>query len=274
MELGEKASIDKIVDERHDETCIFCRSTEPPKEMVNELTDEHDEDAEALTGDTASEYKFKNDAGKLGRALGGKPTPKTVRLKNNLFEAAVAAHHLIPGNASLKQSKLFLSGKYLRTEKMDPQNIGYNINDGHNGVWSPGNYGVRPWGTGGAEFQAKHPHLDPKDFAFAAMEAWGTQFHDAHEAYSIFVMDCLNKLCKKIKAHEVWCPEVQQKVKDAVERRNPLYPIVHRLHTISARMKRMLVFPTTNWKRNIYTSRFVEMYMDEKPHITKKVNER
>jgi hypothetical protein len=37
-------------------------------------------------------------------------------------------------------------------------------------------------------------------------------------------------------------------------------------NTISARMKRMLVFPTTNWKVNIYTSRFVKMYMNEKDH--------
>ena len=60
--------------------------------------------------------------------------------------------------------------------------------------------------------------------------------------------------------------------KRAAKERNPLYPVVQRLHTISARMKRMLVFPTTNWKRNIYTSRFVEMYMDEKPHVTKKID--
>jgi hypothetical protein len=37
-----------------------------------------------------------------------------------------------------------------------------------------------------------------------------------------------------------------------------------RLNTVSARMKRMLVFPTTNWKSNIYTSTFAEEYMERK----------
>jgi len=72
MDLGEKISIGEIADEKHDEeTCVFCRATEPPKEIINELTGEHDEDAEAKTGDIAPTYKFKNDAGKLGAALGG-----------------------------------------------------------------------------------------------------------------------------------------------------------------------------------------------------------
>lgn len=273
MELGEKASIADIVDEKHDETCIFCKSTEPPQEIVNELTDEHDEDKEAETGDAMPTYKFKNDAGKLGNAMGGKPPPKTVILKGKNFDAAVAAHHLMPGNAALKNSTLFKSKKYLWKDGKAKGNIGYNINTGENGVWSPGNYGVRPWGTGGADFKSANPTLDPKDFAFAAMEAWGTQFHDAHEKYSVFVKDCLNKLHKKLKAqNDIWCPEAKKKEQDP-EKKDPLYALVHRLNTISARMKRMLVFPTTNWKRNIYTSRFVEMYMDEKPHVTKKIDQ-
>lgn len=274
MELGEKAGVAEIVDEKHDEeTCVFCNANEPPKDIVNDLTDEHDEDAEAITGDTMPTYKFKNDAGKLGEALGGKPEAREVVLKGKPFDAAVAAHHLIPGNAALKNSTLFESNEYLWKDGKAKGNIGYNVNDAHNGVWSPGNYGVRPWGDGGAKFQAENPGLDPKDFAFAAMEAWGTQFHDAHEKYSDFVKDCLDKLHEKLEAkHDIWCPEAKKKEQDP-EKKEPLYVLVSRLHTISARMKKMLVFPTTNWKRNIYTSRFVEMYMDEKPHNTKKIDE-
>ncbi len=265
MELGEKVSIGEIVSEKHDEeTCVFCQATEPPKEITNELVAKRDGDTDEETGDDAPTYEFKNSSDTLGNALGGRPKAKVVRLNNNVFNAVVAAHHLIPGNASLKKSKLFTSKRYLWKDGNTKGNIGYNINAKANGVWSPGNYGVRPWGTKGAEFEAKNEGLEAKDFAFAAMEAWGVvQFHDAHPKYSIFVRDCLNKVFKKLKASkEIWCHEAKKKETDPAKKA-PLYVLVRRLDTISARMKRMLEKPT-NWKRNIYTSRFVEQYMDEK----------
>lgn len=266
MDLGEKASVNTITDEMHDETCAFCSSTEPPKDIVNDLTDEHDEDAEAQLGDMLPTYKFKNDAGKLGIALGGKPEAKSVTLANKNFEAAVAAHHLIPGNAALKQSQLFKSEKYLWKDGKAKGNIGYNINASENGVWSPGNYGVRPWGPGGVAFKSANPSLEPKDFAFAAMDKWRTQFHDAHADYSSFVKDSLDKVFEKLEAQkDIWCPEAKKKDKKP-EEKEPIYALVQRLNTISSRMKRMLTFPTRNWKPNVYTSRFVQTYMTDKSH--------
>ncbi len=274
MDLGEKVSVGEIVDEKHDEeTCVFCQAGDPPKEIINELSDAHDEDIEAETGDNVPTYKFKNDAGKLGTALGGKPEPKPVQLNNKIFDAAVAAHHLIPGNAALKNSQLFKSKEYLWKDDKAKGNIGYNVNAKANGVWSPGNYGVRPWGTKGTTFEAKNSGLKAEDLAFAAMEAWGTQFHDAHPVYSDFVKDCLDKVFEKLEAQEeIWCPEAKKKEKKPDEK-NPLYALVRRLDTISTRMKRMLVFPTTNWKRNIYTSRFVEQYMDGQTEHREKIDE-
>lgn len=266
MDLGEKVSVNTITDEMHDETCAFCSSTEPPKDIVNDLTDEHDEDTEAQLGDMLPTYKFKNDAGKLGIALGGKPEAKTVTLANKNFEAAVAAHHLIPGNAALKQSQLFKSEKYLWKDGKAKGNIGYNINASENGVWSPGNYGVRPWGPGGVAFKSANPTLEPRDFAFAAMDKWRTQFHDAHADYSSFVKDSLDKVFEKLEAQkDIWCPEAKKKDRKP-EEKEPIYALVQRLNTISSRMKRMLTFPTRNWKPNVYTSRFVQTYMTDKSH--------
>jgi len=273
MDLGEKASIGSIITEMHDEeTCVFCQATEPPKEIINEFVDDHDGDVEAEIGDNVPTYKFKNDAGRLGKAMGGKLEAKAVRLNNKMFDASVAAHHLIPGNASLKNSELFMSEEYLWKDGKAKGNIGYDINTKANGLWSPGNYGVRPWGTEGSKFEAGNRGLEAKDFAFAAMETWGTQFHDAHPKYSEFVKDCLDKVFDKLEAQEeIWCLEAKKREKSP-EEKDPLYPLVRRLDTISARMKRMLEFPTTNWKRNIYTSRFVEQYMDEESHIFKKID--
>lgn len=280
MDLGELVSVNMIVDEKHDDTCSFCKSTEKPKKVANDLEANPDEDAVAeLDGPgedaadaldssvTVPDLKFKNDAGKLGNAMGGKPDHKVVKLGGKPFNAAVAAHHLIPGNASLKKSQLFLSEEYLWKDGEVMGNIGYNINSAENGVWSPGNYGVRPWGTEGAGFVAKNPELSPEDFAYAAMDAWRTQFHDAHEKYSDFVKDCLDKIFEKLEdGAELWCPEAKKKKEKKPDEKEPLYVLVQRLNTVSGRMKRMLTFPTKNWKTNIYTSRFVQTYMVQKKH--------
>lgn len=259
MELGEVTTV-AVASEAHDEDCYFCKAGESPTTEENDLTDEPDEDAAEME-DSLGEYRFKNDAGKLGTALGGKPAAKSLLLGERSYDAAVAAHHLIPGNASLKQSPLMT---YLWTDGRAERNIGYNVNSKPNGVWSPGNYGVRPWGDGGKAFEDAAHGVTAKDFAFAAMEAWGCQFHDAHEKYSGFVSGVLEKISDKLRANEtLWCPKQQKEAKD---KKRQMFALVGRLNTVSARMKRMLVFPTSGWKSNVYTSRFVEQYMSEKNH--------
>jgi hypothetical protein len=139
MELGEASAV-VIASENHDEDCYFCKASEKATTEANDLKDNPDEDAAEME-DSLDEYRFKNDAGKLGTALGGKPAAKSVTLGGKSYGAAVAAHHLIPGNASLKDSELM---DYLWTDGEAEGNIGYNVNAKPNGVWSPGNYGVPP----------------------------------------------------------------------------------------------------------------------------------
>jgi hypothetical protein len=259
MEVGEASAV-VVSSENHDDDCYFCNASKTPSTEVNDLTDHPDEDAAEME-DSLGEYRFKNDAGKLGTALGGKPPAKTVRLRGKPYDAAVAAHHLIPGNASLKDSPLM---KHLWTDGEAEGNIGYNINSKPNGVWSPGNYGVRPWGADGKVFEEKANGATAKDFAFAAMEEWRCQFHDAHEKYSGFVSGVLEKVSDKLRDNEtLWCPEQKKTDKDE---HTQMFVIVGRLNTISARMKRMLVFPTSGWKSNVFTSRFAQYYMQEKGH--------
>jgi hypothetical protein len=263
MQVGEAVDV-AVVTERHDESCYFCNAKDEPKEETNELDESYPEDDD-LDGLEPGGIKFKNDAGKLGTALGGKPGTKDVRLNGKDYAVSVAAHHLIPGNASLKESELFKSEQYLWTNGKAKGNIGYDINSAPNGEWLPGNYAMRPWGTGGKAFQATSG-VEPKQYAFAAIEAWRAQFHDAHEKYSTFVTSVLDKLCDKLDENEdVWCPEAKKK-DESPESRTPLYVIVNRLHTISGRMRRMLVFPTSGWKSNIFTSAFSKAYISERPH--------
>ncbi len=248
----------RIASPEHDDGCYFCHASPGPTVETNDLSDEPDEDAAEMEN-SLGEYKFKNDAGKLGRALGGKPDPKRVTLNNGkTYDAAVAAHHLIPGIAALAHSAL-MTENLLGVDGKASGNIGYNVNAAPNGVWSPGNYGVRPWGTGGSEFERNGNGVTAQQFAFAAMDAWQCQFHDTHEAYSEFVVSVLNKIADKIKKNEeLWCPEQRKNPNDSTR---PLLSIVGRLNSVSARMRRMLTFPIARWHLNVYTSRFAEQYM-------------
>jgi len=79
-----------------------------------------------------------------------------------------------------------------------------------------------------------------------------------------FVSSVLEKISDKLTANEtLWCPEQRKKDKS---QRTQMFEIVGRLNTVSARMKRMLAFPTSGWKTNVYTSRFALDYMREKDH--------
>jgi len=269
MQLGEASAMAMIEDENHDEnTCVFCQAGEPPKEIINDLEEKSQGDEEDETGDEAQSYKFKNDSDTLGKNLGGRPKSMQIPFGEKSYDAMVAAHHLIPGNASLKKSTLFKSKKYLWKDGKAKGNIGYNINGENNGIWSPGNYGVRPWGTKGKTFET-NSRMTAEQFAFAAMKKCRVQFHDAHPKYSKFVKDALDKVYEKLKnGEDIWCLEAKKKEKSP-EEKDPLYVLVHRLDEISARMKRMLCFPTSNWKSNIYTSSFVKEFMKKEQHQDK-----
>jgi hypothetical protein len=127
----------------------------------------------------------------------------------------------------------------------------------------PGNYAQRPWGPDGANFASKNGDA-PQAYAFAAMEVFKRQFHDAHPDYSDFVKDVLDKIHSKLKAgNDIGCPEAAKNKDLPPDQRTPLYVLVTRLNTISKRMERMLKFPVEdNWKKNVYTSRFALQYMN------------
>ena len=254
MEIGESASPAIIASNNHDADCPFCNAKTTPDKTTNDFDDEG-EDAN-LDGGYG---KFKNDAAKLGKALGASGE-KEVEVRGKSRPSTAAAHHLIPGNAALKKSKLFTSNKYLWKDGSAKGNIGYNVNAAENGVWLPGNYAVRPWSGLDPIFQNR--------YAFGAMKEWRRQFHDAHGVYSNFVRQCLDQIFSKLKlGSTVWCEKGKADKDKSPEERDPLYAIVGRLNTISGRMRNMLVAPTTNWKKNIYTSSRALTFMVEAPHL-------
>jgi hypothetical protein len=265
MQVGESADMDDVADSKHDSECYFCNAKTKPTDETNDLTDEQQEDD--LDG-SLEFVKFKNDSGTLGGNIGGDQGKRAVTVpgtkKGKSLEVSVAAHHLIPGKASLKESELFQSNKYLWKDKKATGNIGYNVNSTPNGVWLPGNYAARPWGKKGVDFEDSFGPT-PQQYAYAAIRVWKAQFHDAHEEYSTFVKDVLNKVFDKLEAQEdIGCPVANKRKKRKPEESSPLYVLVARLNTISSRMRRMLVAPSTNWRKNVWTSTHSQNYMSDK----------
>ena len=265
MQVGESANVDVIADSKHDDDCYFCNAKDEPVDETNELTDNFEDDTD-LDG-SLQNVKFRNNSGTLGAAIGGDQGTRSVTVPGTKpgqsLEVSVAAHHLIPGNASLAKSELFTCKKYLHKDKKAPGNIGYNVNSAPNGVWLPGNYAARPWGEKGAAFQ-KSFGPSAQQYSYAAIRVWRGQFHDAHEAYSNEVKKVLNKIFDKLEENEdIWCPEAKKDKDKKPEERSPLYVLVARLNTVSSRMRRMLVAPSTNWKKNIWTSAFSSSYMSD-----------
>jgi len=252
------------------DTCAFCTAPTTPTSEKNELGDEEDEDANEIPGLEQDGVAHRNSGKKLGQALIGNGSDQlegSVKVKGIDKPLAVhtAAHHLVPGNASLKESDLM---RYLHEDGMKTGNIGYNVNTFENGSWLAGNYALRgkrglpSWGPEGSKFLAK-TGVNPKQYAFAAIPESGRQFHDAHVRYSTFVTDALDLLAKKMdKTKDLWCPEAKSKPKKPEERQ--LFMLVNRLNTISRRLRIRVENPGRNWKVNIYTSRFSEQYIKEK----------
>jgi hypothetical protein len=142
-----------------------------------------------------------------------------VRVKTNGkledFPFKVAAHHLIPGNAALKNAqelrKFMEKGKKITTVKgrkySIKEHIGYNINGAHNGVWLPGNYGIRKGSSPKKRTSWGGLANDPKweawcyEYMIKCTTAANGQFHDSHPTYSENVMEVLEKIADKLGSH-------------------------------------------------------------------------
>ncbi|MGH8622233.1 MAG: hypothetical protein ACRET3_08860 [Burkholderiales bacterium] len=160
-QIGEKIAL--LVLEENRENCWFCR--EPPRDEQH-TTDLGEDPAGPQENDLA------NDSSRLGRALGHRPT-WTIRVPgvDQPVNVVPAAHHLIPGNASLKQVPKLV--QWLKKGSKIREDVGYDVNARENGIWLPGSYGV----TEQSALQTKWSAYDyQNEYAIAAMKAAGRSF--------------------------------------------------------------------------------------------------
>lgn len=275
-ELIESVAIAAGAEDKHSEDdCPFCNSKKnEPVVEENDLDQEFDEDVSGTLGLVSiEEFKLKNCSGKLGTSLGGEtsvPEKKGVTQDSwkTELEVAYAAHHLIPGGASLAKSTLYTDGKFLVGPGQKAGNIGYNVNCQANGVWLPGNYAYSQkstgteWGKKGKRLKELY-EVDSSDYVSQVITDTDRQFHDAHRKYNTFVKNQLNAINNKLSAagDQVWCLEAEKRSKEKEEAIRPLYILVGRLAHLSSRMEKKLIFPTSGWNTNIYTSSFARKWM-------------
>lgn len=252
MQVGEAVELPAGPDP--DEPCWACEEKPKEPKVKNDL----DESPSSLG---PPENDLANDSSTLGKNVGFRPEWNISVARETdaagskiMIQCTVtpAAHHLIPGNASLKRCPSLLDLMDAGRGKIT-SDIGYDVNSAQNGIWLPGSYGV----TEVSDFEQKwSAYSFQLEYAFAAMAAAGAQFHDAHPTYSKLLIRSLRSLADKItlKAPEK-CGICGKETEDKAR---PPYGLVGRLNRLSSLHRRFLRGPTRKWPvaTGYFTSRW------------------
>jgi hypothetical protein len=283
-ELAERIAIGKLTQQMADEKCPF-------KLDVESVGDPEGEDINYDDEDSAKVKKTqKNNGGVLGENLvnksnGAKGTvggpcgppdakaaprpdekrkvlvPGAAGIETGVFPFTAAAHHLIPGNASLENStivKYMKRGCKVRGAKGKSwtikEHIGYNINGAHNGVWLPATYAIRartsPFrNTSWGKLSAKGKKDWCIHYIAAVSKAIGGTLHDTHDEYSQAVKKLLNKISLTLLEHQNSCKYCKD-----LEDIAPPYIVKRRLYNLSRYFRNQLTADIAAWKRPWFTS--------------------
>jgi hypothetical protein len=299
MEIGEPVSTPSLLQEMK-EKCPFEDKPEDAPKLADENVADDDLSPQANDGGILGDNLT---AGKKGVADGG-PYPPTDYLWRQQpndtkrgrcsalrlpewrdapagdYPYTVAAHHLIPGNASLKKTTHLteymkdggnvesIAGKKYTIKG----HIGYDINGSHNGVWLPGNYAIktalpeRPGKDGktlparvgttpvpGVSWSALAANHETWQYNYvaSACKAAGGQFHDTHDRpYSASVRVYLGKITVALALHLDNCKLCEGRPKEIA----PPYRIKRRLYAMSMRLRGYVSGAPGNWKAPWFTS--------------------
>ena len=138
-DFGEMAAIDLILE--HDHKCPLCETEPPPESKPSNADQSPDEDA-FVDDHTA----IGNDSGELDSNMAAHNNPRPndwiIELADETRHRVTPnPHHLIPGNESLKPSKI-LDWIFESKGKVKADN-GYDVNNHRNGKWLPSNNSMR-----------------------------------------------------------------------------------------------------------------------------------
>ena len=288
MDIGEKVKIELQKDV--DDECPF-KVPDPPKAKVQKENIAKDDlprvaRIQANNGGTLGKNLTAASNGAAGTVNDFHAAPKAkeqpardtkrnnggrVKVKgdDNDYPFGVAAHHLIPGEASLAKSMLYKNymkknGKISTASGRKytlRENIGYNVNGAHNGLWMPGNYAIRAKtspkkGTSWGKLPASYDQWC-FEYMRACVKKTSRQFHDSHPTYSEEVLGVLEKLQRVLLSHHDTCTEDCKNKKKLA----PPYVLKDRLYGLSKYLSgKLRKVSRKKWKSPFYTS---ERFFDD-----------
>lgn len=208
---------------------------------------------------------------------------KPIKIAGVKYPLSIAAHHLIPGKASLPVSMI---KKYVWKSEggVIDGDIGYDVDGAENGKWLPTHQTMssklgesqaivieddtdpsKTIGMSWAELsdrakekegnQQTYTELFLPRYTQQAMKLLNCQFHDSHSDYSTWVKVQLDKISVSIDVKSGLCDKCK---KNAIK--TPPYSLVYRLNGLSRTCAGLLSgSPKNTWLR-IYTSEFAAMY--------------
>ena len=280
MDVGEAVSVGMIFDE--DWTCPFPHDvTIPPADNV--LEGEGGKLGTRMKNGTGTGTR--SDSSYLTAAANPVQDVGKVEVDGTEYELTQAAHHLIPAQESLKDCPILDYIDKDKGAKILKENLGYDVNGSHNGIWLPGPYAVDGWGamtleqedmpdtaTQAKTIAKRQAALPGKlagekfqgNYSMGAMELCHTQFHDRHVDYSNFVRQYLEKIhVNMMMVEAMYC----DKCKNRGDEKLPPPPgLVARLNSLSKKMAGYLVWPPRSWREPLYTSAWsVNMRAADRP---------
>lgn len=276
MELGEEVAIAEV--DTDDWTCPF--SHDKPGTVANELDTDPAKLGTRMANGTST---------RLWDDSSGQVQPKKVDVEKQTASDAikepyevyvaldhlgnsvrmpfsVAAHHLIPGEASLPKSSLI---NYVKGGKVISSDIGYGVNGRENGIWLPTHHAlsqkmpILPYSTrkhSYASLSSEGNDMVPSVVSLytqAVMEQATCQFHDDHTRatdYSNFVVKVLNKIQTNLATIKNYNCKKCMQAKSNGGKLPPPHSLVHRLNMVSSRLASFLTGPAAGWRPPVYTS--------------------
>jgi hypothetical protein len=245
-----------------DGPCWYCEEKPDwPARKNDETADPDTSDSESEEG--VPENDEDNDSSKLGQNLPDRPNWKvTCPTKGVNVDVVAAAHHCVPGGAALAKATDLHDFMREGGPFGLASDIGYSVNHAKNGVWLPGNYGVRAgtdhytknWSGQTAAFKT--------EYANSAMDAAvPKQFHDAHSKYNKNVLQTLESVSEKLGEPDKKCPVCDKKF----DKTRPPFGLVGRLDATSGQHRALITTLGANAKKYVgqgyYTSSRVKKYL-------------
>lgn len=259
-QLMEPVAIGTIAFDGESGPCWYCEE-EPGKDLTNHETADPDT-SDDEDDDAVPENDADNNAGILGGNLGDQPrwTIKAPGRDASDSPIVAAAHHCIPGEASLAKVKTLHMFMRKGGKLNLASDIGYDVNAASNGVWLPGNYAVRPGQHGWTRKWSSFDKRFKDEYAARAVRSARGQFHDAHVSYNTKVRKSLEALVDKLGKPKEKCPVCGEKF----DKTRPPYGLVGRLNYISGQHRGMLTSLSARTKKFVsagyYTSSRMKTY--------------